>query len=414
MAAGHPWYEDLHAIVRTAATYAVLPPWTVFWSTVGLAGCGMDRARSVARVWVARGFFNPGLLSIAGIRVEVAGLDHLVPGHPYLYASNHQGHLDIPALVCALPTAVTFIAKVEIFKVPLFGRCLLEAGHIPVIRPGHDGGGPRPPPNPPGHSGHDARRRPAAEWTAEQMIEEAIRREQLGDWLVIFPEGTRTSSGEIAPFKSGMAAIARGAGVPVVPVCIHGSDKAYGRRQHLLRPGVIRVSVGEPVAADDPDLTAKVRDRIIALQPQVMAGGPEFRPADGVLEGALRCEERRYPGSGEAPNPMLAVFAPGPRRLVFIGVERRLAGGAGIRALARYHRDRGDALALVETTGGALGQARRLAAEEALRLDEAVCYADSSADVPLLEAVRHPVVVSPGFRMERLARARGWPMMQIN
>jgi len=157
---------------------------------------------------------------------------------------NHQGNFDILALTLAIPRRFSWIAKEELFRVPLFGGAMRRAGYIPLDR-------------------SDGRR-------ALKSMDAAAARIRNGSSVVVFPEGTRTKDGNLLPFKRGGFLLAAKAGVPVVPLTINGSMKISPRNRLELYPGVIRISFAEPVMTaavkgkDKQELLEQVRTAIAA------------------------------------------------------------------------------------------------------------------------------------------------------
>jgi 1-acyl-sn-glycerol-3-phosphate acyltransferase len=216
-------------------------------------------------MWLARRFWSPSCLRIAGCRRVAAPLPPL-PDGPLLFACNHESALDIWALVEYLPRNVRFVAKRELFRIPVFGWHLRLGGHVPVDR-------------------SDRAR-------AIQSLREAAARVRTGRSLIVFPEGTRSRDGRIQPFKKGPFALAVEAGVPVVPVAVSGSGAVTPRGAVAVWPGTIRLAVGEPLLPGAfPDRTAlqqATRERIIALHRSLggAGGAPSQEVAGHGAQGA--------------------------------------------------------------------------------------------------------------------------------
>lgn len=136
----------------------------------------------------------------------------------FILASNHASHLDPPVLAVASPRPLTFMAKKELFTNPLFSALIKSLGAYPVDRGGSDRG----------------------------AIQMAIGLLQVGRGLVIFPEGTRTSDGEVGELKSGAALLSLRAGAPIVPAYIKGTFAAFPRGGPIRRAPV-SVIFGEPL-----------------------------------------------------------------------------------------------------------------------------------------------------------------------
>ncbi|HEY9764786.1 MAG TPA: lysophospholipid acyltransferase family protein [Chroococcales cyanobacterium] len=152
--------------------------------------------------------------------------------------SNHCSNLDPLALSLAIELPLAFMAKIEIFKNPLIAAFISACGAFPVQR----GGGGRP------------------------AIEAAIAQARAGKMVAMFPEGTRSRDGKMAPFKAGAAIIALEAGVPILPVFIQGSFRALPRGSFFPRLGSrLAVRIGAPIDPapflDAPDGIARLTER---------------------------------------------------------------------------------------------------------------------------------------------------------
>jgi len=169
-----------------------------------------------ARFWARTALF------LAGVTVEVRGEEKVPRDKPVIFMCNHQGNFDILALFRAIPVKFAWIAKEELFHIPVFGHSMARAGYIPLDR-------------------SDGRR-------ALKSMDSAAARIREGANVVIFPEGTRTPDGALLPFKRGGFLVACRAGVPIVPVTINGSMQVNPRNRLELYPGTVRISFGEPIA----------------------------------------------------------------------------------------------------------------------------------------------------------------------
>lgn len=200
----------------------------------------------------ARTIWGPSIFNIAGSKLEVSGLEHVDFSNPHIFVMNHESYMDIPAAFMALPCNIGFIAKKELESVPMFGRTMRESGMIFVDRS-----------NP----------------------EKAIASLKAGGALIrsgvnifAFPEGTRTKSGMIRPFKKGVFMLALEAGVPIVPMGIHGAREVLPHGSFDPDPGLIKVRIGKPINVSSYDkenkdeLIKRVRDSVIALN--IESGGP--------------------------------------------------------------------------------------------------------------------------------------------
>ena len=186
------------------------------------------------------------ILSAAGTPVVASGLEHIPRDQPVIYASNHSSMFDIWALFATLPGSVRFVAKRELFRIPVLGRAMLAVGHVPIDR--------------------TARKR------AFEAYDEAARMIRAGTSVVVFPEGTRSRTGELLPFKNAPFGLAIAAQVPIVPVYVHHTFEILPKGAWRLRPRPIRLVVGQaiPTAGLRPEDRERLRDEVraamVALQ----------------------------------------------------------------------------------------------------------------------------------------------------
>jgi 1-acyl-sn-glycerol-3-phosphate acyltransferase len=168
---------------------------------------------------------------------------------PVIFMSNHESQLDPPVLIGILPVPAVYIAKKEVKLIPFVGWAAMAAGVIFI----------------------DRRERERA----IKSIHEAALQIRGGKNVVIFPEGTRSRTGELLPFKKGGFALALEAAVPIVPMATVGGFRVLPPGSKRLRPGRFDILVGEPVdpaAYPDRDaLAEEVRRRIQALIADVKA-----------------------------------------------------------------------------------------------------------------------------------------------
>jgi len=181
--------------------------------------------------WVGRTW---GLLLVlgVGIRLRVTGAEKLDRRRTYIFMSNHLSAADIIILYTAIPFPVGYLAKRELFRIPLFGWAMKASGHIPVDR-----GNPR---------------------EAKKAIERAVEVVKSGDLsLIIFPEGTRSTTGELGSFKLGGFSLAVSAGADIVPMAISGTRELLPKGAYHLNPRPITVRMGEPIRISDYDKQSK-------------------------------------------------------------------------------------------------------------------------------------------------------------
>ena len=178
----------------------------------------------------------------AGVNVVVHNPERTAGGEPRIYMSNHLSWFDIPTLAGVLPR-YKFVAKAELFKVPVFGPAIRAIGMVPL----------------------DRQNRKAA-FAAYDVAVGKIRE---GNSVVVFPEGSRGMDYPIRPFKKGPFVLAIAAGVPIVPVLTHGTHEVFAKGTLLVRSGRVDVHLLEPVPTAGLDYDAReelaetVRSRMV-------------------------------------------------------------------------------------------------------------------------------------------------------
>ena len=204
-------------------------------------------------------------------RLEAIGTEN-VPAHgPVLLVANHSSVLDPPLIGGASDRQLTYLAKAELFKIPLFGALIHGLNARPVRREGAD---------------------PGALRTAKRVLEE-------GGALLVFPEGTRGNEGVIRPAKPGAGLLAVSSGAAVVPVYVRGSGRAWPRGRRLPRPAKVTVTFGKPLRFEAVRgaerkvqyevASRQMMDAISRLRNCIIAGTGQGRPES----------VRVVPGSGK-------------------------------------------------------------------------------------------------------------------
>ncbi len=187
------------------------------------------------------------ILKICGIRLKVQGLERLDPNRPYIFIANHQSYIDIPVLIQAMPAfQLRWIAKKELLWVPLFGWAMWSAKHIIVNRSNLS--------------------------KAKASLKKAAQRIKAGVSVVIFPEGTRGSNGELLPFKRGGFVLAIKTRTTIVPVTVGGSGAILAPGDWRIRKGEIKVIVSEPIEVDRYQI-GKVKELLTRVRGQVESHG---------------------------------------------------------------------------------------------------------------------------------------------
>jgi 1-acyl-sn-glycerol-3-phosphate acyltransferase len=211
---------------------------TAAMGSISLAGSLVDSSgwfqHACARLWARM------VLAISRTKVRVHGELSLHDDLPCVFFVNHQSHMDIPAVLAALPISFRFAAKRELFGIPFLGWHLRRSGHVAVDR-----------------------RNPHA---TVKAFRNAGERLSGGTSLVFFPEGATSLDGRIKPFKAGGFVLAGKSQAQVVPVTIRGSRAVLVPKTYHVLPGTIDVIVGKPISSEGraaTELAAQVRAEIM-------------------------------------------------------------------------------------------------------------------------------------------------------
>jgi len=161
------------------------------------------------------------LMKVAGCTLEVEGKKNIEGLHQFVLVSNHQSYFDIFALCCIVKGAPHFLAKKELFRIPLFGQLLSLARVLKIDRQNPD--------------------------LAVQIIKESLKKGIIRRPIAIFPEGTRSPTGEFQPFRKKGLNILIETGLPLVPMVMKGTRDTMPKGRYTVRPARIRVKIGEPL-----------------------------------------------------------------------------------------------------------------------------------------------------------------------
>ena len=214
--------------------------------------------------WIDRRIWAPGWLKLSAVSVRVTGnVEALDPEQAYVVVANHQGHFDIPAVKYALlHHTLLFVTKRSMFYVPLVGWYLWRAGYPLIDRTDKN--------------------------QSHRMLDRAARQVHDGTTVLVFPEGTRTETGEIVEFKRGAFVLALKAQRPIVPVTITGSLAVMARHSGRVRTGEIHVHIGEQISTegltldDRQMLSDRVRGVILDRYEQQRTEKDVWPPNDAV------------------------------------------------------------------------------------------------------------------------------------
>ena len=244
------WWRTVFFLIPAISVY------TLGLGALSIASSLFDRHGYFGH-WCAR-TWSRLILWTTGVSVDVRGLERLEPHRTYVFVSNHQSIYDIPVLFQSLPYQLRIIAKASLGRFPVLGWHLRRTGHMLVDR-----------------------RRP----DRARIFSWASRLTTDGLCLIVFPEGTRSGDGRVAPFKGGSFLVALEAGLPVVPISVVGSRHVMLKGRLATYPGHVRLVVHAPIetaslqGSDPRDLAARVHE-IVASEAEADVGvaSPDTAP----------------------------------------------------------------------------------------------------------------------------------------
>ena len=222
-------------MIRTAVILAWTVVMTFICALLAIVSSFLTKGGDVPHL-VGR-FWAKSILWVSRVKVSVQGLEHIDPGATYLYMANHQSMFDILALLGYLPIQFRWLAKKELFRIPIFGYSMARVGYISIDRSNRK--------------------------SAIKSLKEAAQKIARGVSVVVFPEGTRSPDGQVMQFKKGGFYLAIDSGRPIVPVVICGSHYVMPKGKLRVRPGRIVLSVNRPVETTPYKKTKEVLMELI-------------------------------------------------------------------------------------------------------------------------------------------------------
>lgn len=240
----------LTVLIRILNAFQVLA--CFLWTVLGISFCAVGvlcGMRPSLMLQAAHRPWSGVILWICGVELLAPTTEEL-PQEAHLYVANHNSVIDIPVLFRVMRPPLRFIAKKQLFDLPIFGWYLRATNMVPIDRSNIG----------------DAKRRLA---TVREKL-------QAGSSIVAFPEGTRSRDGRIGPFKRGAFITAIQHQISIVPVAIHNAAGVVHRNGFSGRPGTIRVAVGDPISteglttADRAQLAERTRAAVLVLHEQLV------------------------------------------------------------------------------------------------------------------------------------------------
>ena len=224
-------------MIRTAIIILYVLPATAVLSMIAIIVAFFSRTGNpvhiIARMW------SKSILFVSGIKVDVKGLANIDLGKSYIYMANHRSNFDIPVLLGCLPIQFRWLAKAELFKIPIFGRAMSGAGYVKIDR--------------------------SNRVSAIRSIDEVAAKMKNGVSVMIFPEGTRSQDGHLKSFKKGGFVMAVDTGVPIVPIILRGTRSIMAKGSWRIKPDKVALFIEKPIDTsgftrdNKEDLIKKVR-----------------------------------------------------------------------------------------------------------------------------------------------------------
>jgi 1-acyl-sn-glycerol-3-phosphate acyltransferase len=206
------WWRTVFFLIPAISVY------TILLGACSIASSAFDRrgraAHACARAW------SWLILKTTGVRVSVEGLGRIEPGRTYVFVSNHQSIYDTPVIFASLPYQLRIIAKESLARFPVLGWHLKRGGHLFVDRRNPDRAGI------------------LKRWRA--LVEDGLS-------LIIYAEGTRSATGEVARFKAGSFLLAIQAGLPIVPLSVINTRRVMPKGRLRTEPADVRLIVHDPI-----------------------------------------------------------------------------------------------------------------------------------------------------------------------
>lgn len=225
----------LVAVAPITVWYVAIILWHVYRNTPDAPRI----ADEMPRRWARR------LLAVAGVRVVLENEGEVDPRVPQILVANHASWFDVLAMTAQTPGRYVFVAKKEVERIPLLGHTIGQVGHIFIDRGNHQ-----------------------AALASLAAARERLRRE--APRVIMFPEGTRSASGELQPFKKGAFVLAIETGADIVPTAILGSRAVMRKHSLLIHPGTITIRFGKRIAV--AGMTMDHRDQLLNQTREALAG----------------------------------------------------------------------------------------------------------------------------------------------
>ncbi len=228
--------------LRSIVIWSIGAPHLAFWA---LYTSILVRFKDMHKMDPAIKFMSRAVPALAGVKVEVVQTEDFPGDRAYVYAINHVNVFDMFAIYQAIPQFARSLEHASHFSWPLIGPFITAAGQIPVD--------------------------PENRKLTAKGLKKAVSMLKAGDSIAVLPEGERTLDGSVGHFYPGAFRLAIQAGVPVIPMAIHGGRTVSRRGDWRVKPGRMKVILGAPVPTDGltikdaAQLSSQCRDLVIRL-----------------------------------------------------------------------------------------------------------------------------------------------------
>jgi 1-acyl-sn-glycerol-3-phosphate acyltransferase len=176
-------------------------------------------------------FWARSIVRAAGIGLHGEGIEKIDPSQRYILIGNHYSYFDIPCILAAVPQPIRFMAKISLFKIPIFGWALGKAGFIPIDR---------------------KNRR-----TAVKSFDLAAERIRKGNTIVVFPEEGRSRYRLMRRYQRGGFLLALKSGLPILPIAVDGTFDVFRVGATRITPGPVTIRVGTPIITEGRSVREK-------------------------------------------------------------------------------------------------------------------------------------------------------------
>ena len=209
--------------------------------------CDLIRKRSHDFIFGRARAFTKRLLTLLNVKIEASGLEHLI-NKPAIICQNHTSIMDIPAILSTVKGKSLFCAKIELFRIWVFGKGIEILGMIKVYK-------------------DDKKTWKVLSDAAKKLKETELNSEKLTPYLVIFPEGTRTKDKnyKMGEFKRGMFSIAVKHNLPIIPIASYGGLNITPKGAWIFSKGTIYEKILKPLYPEDYD-GISIKEKSIKLQ----------------------------------------------------------------------------------------------------------------------------------------------------